>query len=123
VLFEDIFDDKGQDGIDNKKAFERLPTVCQYFVTSQQRLLCNKIKNNVVSKYGQEGLKDLVKSSGFRAHSTNTRVGGVVDSLHLWGCAADFLKIGIFKDKPIPVCCNLQIIDSGDCWHIQFRRG
>lgn len=123
MKLEDIYDNIGKDGEENKKAFEKLPTVCQYFVTSQQRLLCNKIKNNVVRNYGEEGLKSLVKSSGFRAHSTNSHHNGVVDSLHLWGCAADFLKKGIFENNPIPVCCNLQCIDSGKCWHVQFKRG
>lgn len=123
MKFDDIYDNEGLDGQDNQKAFQRLPTVCQYFVTSQQRLLCNKVKNNVVKLYGEEGLKSLVKSSGFRAYSTNNRHHGVVDSLHLWGCAADFLKVGIFQNISIPVCCNLQCIDSGKCWHIQFKRG
>lgn len=64
-----------------------------------------------------------LKLPGFRSASTNSRVGGVSDSLHLFGCAVDFAKKGIFKDVPIPVCCELQCIDSGDCWHIQLKRG
>lgn len=119
----DIYDNVGLDGSDNKEAFERLPTVIKYFVDSQQKLLCTKVKNKVLSEYGEKGLNDLVKTSGFRSHRTNSRHGGVVDSLHLYGCAADFLKKGIFKFTPIPVCCNLEVIDSGDCWHVQFKRG
>ena len=70
-----------------------------------------------------EGVEHLVKTSGFRSHSVNARHNGVVDSLHLWGCAADFRKSGLFQNQSIPVCCDLQCIDSGDCWHIQFKRG
>lgn len=119
----DLYDKEGQDGIDNLNAYNRLPTVLQYFISSEHKILIQKIVNNVRSKYGEEGVGDLVKSSGFRAYQTNVRHNGVSDSLHLVGLAADFLKVGIFKDKPIPVCCNLQCIDSGKCWHIQFRRG
>lgn len=123
MLIDEIYDKNGIDGIDNKAAFERLPVVLKYFVETQQRLLCNKVKNKVLSEYGEEGLNSLCKSSGFRSHRTNLRHGGVADSLHLFGCAADFLKVGIFKDTPIPVCCNLEVIDSGKCWHVQFKRG
>lgn len=123
MKIEDVFDGQGQDGQDNKAAFERLPKVLQYFVTSQQNLLTNKIRNAVEKHFGKSGLDDLIKTSGFRSFATNARHCGVVDSLHLWGCAADFAKVGVFKSGPIPVCCNLQIIDSGDCWHVQFKRG
>lgn len=123
MLIDEIYDKNGIDGMDNKKAFERLPVVLKYFIETQQRLLCSKVKNRVLNEYGQKGLDDLVKTSGFRSHRTNSRCGGVVDSLHLYGCAADFLKKGVFQCTPIPVCCNLEVIDSGDCWHVQFKRG
>lgn len=123
MLLDEIFDKEGQDGIDNSLAFSRLPTVLKYFIESEHKILMSKIKNNVKVKYGEEGLKSLVKSSGFRSQKTNARHNGVADSLHLVGLAADFLKVGIFADNPIPVCCNLQCIDSGKCWHVQFRRG
>lgn len=119
----DLYDKEGQDGIDNENAFNRLPTVFQYFVQSEHKILIQKVVNNVKQKFGEKGVASLVKSSGFRAYKTNCRHNGVVDSLHLVGLAADFLKVGLFKDKPIPVCCNLQCIDSGKCWHIQFKRG
>lgn len=122
MLIDDLYNKEGLDGESNEKAWNRLPKVLQYFISSEHKILMSKIKNNVRSKFGEEGLKSLVKSSGFRSHFTNSRNGGVSDSLHLFGLAADFLKIGIFKDNPIPVCCNLQCIDSGYCWHIQFKR-
>lgn len=120
---DELYDKGGQDGVDNERAFNRLPNVLKYFIQSEHKILIDKVKNNVRNKFGEEGLKSLVKSSGFRAYQTNNRHNGVPDSLHLVGLAADFLKVGIFKDKPIPVCCNLQCIDSGKCWHIQFKRG
>ena len=119
----DIYDTVGQDGKENQAAFEKMPKILQYFIQSQQKLLTDRVIKAVRSKYGESGFNDLVKTSGFRAHSVNTRYNGVVDSLHLWGCAADFSKNGIFKNNSIPVCCNLQVIDSGDCWHVQFKRG
>lgn len=119
----DIFDSVGLDGLDNKKAWDRLPNVLRYFISSTQKNLLDRIERKVKSVYGENGVKDLVKTSGFRSFPTNSRCGGVVDSLHLFGCAIDFRKQGIFKTKPIPVCCELECIDSGSCWHIQFKRG
>ena len=119
---EDIFDREGQDGKENKAAFEKMPRILQYFISSQQKLLVERVKKMVVRRYGETGLKDLVKTSGFRSVAVNTRHHGVPDSLHLWGCAADFSKRGIFANHPIPVCPELQVIDSGSCWHVQFRR-
>ena len=120
---EDVFDSEGQDGKENKVAFEKMPRILQYFISSQQKLLVERVKKMVVRRYGEAGLNDLVKTSGFRSISVNSRYNGVSDSLHLWGCAADFAKCGIFSSQPIPVCHELQVIDSGDCWHVQFKRG
>lgn len=122
MLNSDIFDNLGIDGVDNKKAWDRLPKVLQYFISSTQKNLFDRVSRKVNEVYGENGVKDLVKTSGFRSYSTNKRVGGVVDSLHLYGCAIDFLKIGIFKNKSIPVCCELECLDSGSCWHVQFKR-
>lgn len=118
----DIYDAEGQDGKDNKAAFEKMPRILQYFISSQQKLLVERVKKMVVRRYGETGLEDLRKTSGFRSVAVNTRHHGVSDSLHLWGCAADFAKHGRFAINPIPVCPELQVIDSGDCWHVQFRR-
>ena len=117
------FDTVGKDGIENKRAFDKLPVALRYFIHSTQSMIVDKVVRRVTEKYGEDGVKSLRKTSGFRAFSVNNRVGGVVDSLHLFGCAVDFAKDGIFKNKPIPVCCNLECIDSGVCWHIQLKRG
>lgn len=119
----DVFDDAGTDGKDNKDAFDKLPVVLKYFIDSSQRQIVDKVKKKVVEQYGENGLNDLVKTSGFRSIKTNNRIGGVADSLHLFGCAVDFAKKGIFKDKFVKLCCNLQLIDSGRCWHVQYKRG
>lgn len=123
MLLDDVYDSQGQDGLDNKKAFEALPKHVQYFFSSMQHALCDRVKKEVVRKYGESGLVDLVKTSGYRSYATNTRHRGVSDSLHLVACAADFRKCGLFADNPIPVPSCLQCIDSGDCWHIQYKRG
>ena len=117
-----IYDDYGQDGRDNKKAFDRLPKIVQYFISSQQKNLCVKVAARVRQLYGDSGLNDLVKTSGFRSNVVTARYGGVADSLHHFGCAADFRKTGIFADKPVPVCCDLECIDSGKVWHVQYKR-
>lgn len=122
MQLNDIYDSEGLDGVENKKAFEKLPVQLKYFITSTQNQIVTKVKNRVKEQYGEIGLQDLVKTSGFRAISTNTRCGGVADSLHLYGCAVDFAKKGIFKDKFVKLCCNLQLIDSGRCWHVQLKR-
>ena len=122
MKLDDLYDSEGKDGIENKAAFEKMPRILQYFISSQQKLLTERVKKMVVRRFGEAGLNDLVKTSGFRCISVNTRHGGVPDSLHLWGCASDFVKRGIFSNQPIPVCPELQVIDSGDCWHVQFRR-
>lgn len=120
---DEIFDSYGIDGIDNKKAWNRLPNILKYFISSTQKNLFDRVYKKVTEKYGKDGCTCLVKTSGFRSISTNNRNNGVVDSLHLFGCAIDFKKVGIFKNNPIPTCCELECIDSGDCWHVQFKRG
>ena len=119
----DIYDSAGKDGAENKAAYEKLPQILQYFISSQQKHLVDKVRRAVEKRFGAEGVEYLIKTSGFRAQSVNARYNGVADSLHLWGCAADFRKSGLFKSSTIPVCCDLECIDSGDCWHVQFKRG
>lgn len=123
MLITDIYDKVGKDGQENEAAYKKLPKVLQYFISSQQNLLISRIIAQVKRRYGDAGVESLIKTSGFRAHSVNARYGGVIDSLHLFGCAADFSKFGLFKVVHPPICDQLQVIDSGDCWHIQFKRG
>lgn len=106
----------------NSRVWDKLPTQFKYFVDSTQKQIVDRVKRKVVEKYGQDGLQDLVKTSGWRSVSANRDCGGVADSLHLYGCAVDFAKKGIFKDNPIPVCCDLVCISSNNCWHVAFKR-
>lgn len=119
----DNFDKSGLDGVDNQKAWDKLPNLLKYFINSTQKMIVDKVYKKVEKKYGKSGVESLVKTSGFRSYNTNKRVNGVVDSLHLYGCAVDFAKVGIFKNESIPVCCELECIDCGRCWHIQLKRG
>lgn len=122
TLYE-IYDSVGIDGESNKLAFDKLPVSLRYFIDCSQRQIVDRVKKKVVEVYGEDGLNDLRKTSGFRSIQTNNRCGGVADSLHLFGCAVDFAKIGRFKNEFIKVCCNLELIDSGKCWHVQLKRG
>lgn len=106
----------------NEVTFKRFPAVLRYFIQSQHNMIYQKVKTSVNKRFGEEGLKSLVKTSGFRSDLVNRTVGGVPSSLHLYGCAIDFKKVGIFKNQPIPVCESLEVIDSGKCWHIQIKR-
>lgn len=122
MKLEDLFDDKGLDGEDNSKAFARLPKVMKYFITTSQNSICNHVVRKVKEQYGQAGVNDLRKTSGFRSQATNYRNSGVADSLHLFGLACDFAKTGIFKDKFVEVSCPYECIDSGKCWHVAYKR-
>ena len=123
MKLDDIYDNNGIHGIWNKEAFDKLPVTLRYFISSTQNTIVAKVKKKVVEQYGESGLADLYKTSGFRSFKANRDCGGVADSLHLYGCAVDFAKKGIFKDKFVELCCNLELIDSGKCWHVQLRRG
>lgn len=116
---DDYFDSSNQLNVDG---WDKLPAVLKYFFGSQQNSIMDRVKREVRKRYGEDKLEDLVKTSGWRSVSGNSSVGGVADSLHLFGCAVDFAKKGFFANNPIPVCCDLQCIDSGKCWHVQFRR-
>ena len=106
MLMSEIYDNQGKHGVWNKEAYEKLPTMLRYFIDSTQKLITDKVYRKVKELYGETGVSDLCKTSGFRSIKTNCDCGGVPDSLHLFGCAIDFAKVGIFKDKTIYVCCN-----------------
>ena len=122
--WNNIYDAEGQDGKENKKAYEELPRIMQYFISSQQKQLSERIINGVRRKYGEAGVKALVKTSGFRSPSVTSRHHGVSNSLHHFGLAIDVRKCNPFlHDRPFEPCELVQVVDSGDVWHIQFKRG
>lgn len=57
------------------------------------RMLCEKILQPLRDAWGQP----IVVSSGYRCKALNRKVGGVWNSDHLYGCAADIKTVG---DRP-----------------------
>lgn len=117
MILGQAYDDQGKDGQDNQAAWERLPPVYQYFFTTQQKSIDERVRRAVFEKFGQAGLDDLRKVSGWRSHVVNKRVGGVADSAHLIAAAVDYAKFGIFRSQPIPVPSCLVCISSRG-WHV-----
>ena len=109
------YDCQGVDGSENKKAFESLPSCLRLAIKEAQNTI------NQAVRAANSGRK-IQSTSGFRAPTVNTRVGGVVNSLHLWGFARDFR---FFADEPEPfkVPDFLECIKSKGCWHAQYKRG
>jgi len=61
-------------------------------------------------------------TSGFRAASHNSLVGGVPDSLHIWGMARDFVPVdGDFAHPPIVCERKFRLLRSARCWHVELR--
>lgn len=59
-------------------------------------------------------------TSGFRCASENARVGGVPDSLHIWGMARDFVPVdGDFSREPSVCSRRYRVHRSPKCWHIE----
>jgi len=65
----------------HEKTFKRLPPALQEIIRDAQRTL----QLLVTTRY-----KNAIPTSGYRCPQVNTSVGGVVDSLHLFGFARDF---------------------------------
>lgn len=110
-LYE-IFDNNSE----NLAAYNALPVTAQYFVTTQQKLLCEKIDKKVLEIYGPEAIKSLNKIAGFYIADNSDNM------LHTFGMAADFAKTGLFAKVIIPTCCNLICIDKSTHWHVQFKK-
>jgi len=124
MKLSDVYDPEGQDGFSNRAAFETLPKPAQFFISSMQKQLTDRVERQCSKEFGIIGMGSLIKTSGFRSLDTNQRHRGAFNSLHLWGLAADFAKVGLFKDKFIKPCCgSIEVLNSGDCWHVQFKRG
>lgn len=70
----------------NKLVYERLPLFYQNMIKQWINLL-KKCVNSIF--FGCE----IRFTSGFRSPQVNTKCGGVVDSLHLYGLAVDFVAL------------------------------
>lgn len=107
------YDCKGKFKESHKKAFNKLPFIFKSFIKIAQ----TKIQKEVERLNPNRKIR---ATSGFRSISANRQIGGVVDSLHLFGLARDFAFDSI--DKPLKVPSDMEIIRSANCWHVQFSR-
>lgn len=120
---DDVFDKEGIDGKDNQESWDRLAKEWKYFYSSMQKILWEKICKANYAKYGEQGLKDLKKTSGFRSPKVTRRHLGKIDSDHHHAAAIDISKHGLYATNIPAACCNIMVIESKDCWHYQFKRG
>lgn len=113
----------------NCEAFKRLPAFFQQYITDKH---C-ELRNYVYSITKNTKYKPLF-TSGFRSYSVNKKIGGVSDSLHLFGLAIDFVLISnfgnslisatLYKDllQNINIDSKYQIIFENTHVHLQFNR-
>lgn len=113
----------------NCEAFKRLPSFYQQYITDKH---C-ELRNYVFSVFKNTKYKPLF-TSGFRSSAVNKKVGGVSDSLHLYGLAIDFVLMSnlgntlisatLYKDllKNIEIDNKYQIIFEKTHVHLQFNR-
>ena len=86
---EDVFDPDGGHG----HAWDRLPASIKVAVEVYQQMLQREIDKRNPGRFRP--------TSGFRSDSGNRSCGGVVDSLHLWGAARDFVPVdSSFRSPP-----------------------
>lgn len=72
--------------------------------------------------------KPMVITSGYRSVKVNNLVGGVSNSQHLYGQAADFVVNGMTPNQVVEFVKNSgiefdQLIDEGSWTHISFNKG
>lgn len=72
----------------NCEAWKRLPLDFQEYITSKHNYL-----RNIVFECLENSKYNPIFTSGFRSHAVNKSVGGVSDSLHLYGLAVDFILV------------------------------
>lgn len=113
----------------NCEAFKRLPSLFQQYITDKH---C-ELRNYVYSITKNTKYKPLF-TSGFRSPAVNKKVGGVSDSLHLYGLAIDFVLMSnlgntlisatLYKDlfKNTEIDNKYQIIFEKTHVHLQFNR-
>lgn len=107
------YDCKGKYANSHKKAFQKLPLIFKSFIKIAQ----TKIQKEVERLNPERKIRP---TSGFRSVTANYQIGGVIDSLHLFGLARDFAFDSI--DKPLKVPPDMECFKSKKCWHVQFSR-
>lgn len=81
----------------NCEAWKNLPSFFQDYITAKHE----NLRNYVYNLFRQVNLVPFF-TSGFRSVAVNKKVGGVSDSMHLYGLAVDFTlqdKFRRFVDK------------------------
>lgn len=99
----------------NQIGFKRLPAFFQLLVKQSQQKI-----QEAVEKYNPG--RKIRPTSGFRSVENNIKVGGVADSLHIFGLARDF-RFYSDESEPFKVPDSMICIKSTNCWHVQYKRG
>lgn len=107
-----IYDTEGQDGIDNKAAWQSLPSWLRLIVRQSQQKIMSMLAQNNTDRI-------FVKTSGFRSPRTTRRYGGQDHSLHHFGAAVDVRRHP--DDHPPAVAAGFICVTETDHYHIQFE--
>jgi hypothetical protein len=99
----------------NIVAFRALPSALQLLIKQTQSKIQQAVQIN------NPGRK-IVATSGFRSFAVNSKVGGVANSLHLWGFARDF-RLFADEQEPFIVPDSMICLKSKNCWHVAYKRG
>lgn len=98
----------------NVKAFSALPGCAKAFINNVQARIQEEVEKKNPGKF--------LPTSGFRSTATNSKYAGQPQSLHLVGCARDFVPIdGIFSNPPIADEHMFIVRRSPRAWHVEYR--
>lgn len=90
--------------------FDSLPQAVREVITAQQL----RIENAVLSKY-----PSARPTSGFRCACYNRILrNSLPDSLHIWGAARDYSRIGLPDNISVP---GFRVIKEGTCFHVEIE--
>ena len=107
-----IYDPVGQDGKDNKEAWNSLPSFMRLVVRqTQQKIIQMLLENNP----GRE----FRKTSGFRSPRVTARYGGKDHSHHHWGGAVDIARQ--LGDSAPFVALGFICVTEHNHYHIQYK--
>lgn len=110
MKLEDVYDPQGG----HEKCFARLSPVIQMAITQFQIAIQSEVDKKNPGKFRP--------TSGFRSPQQNAAVGGVVDSLHIWGMARDFVPFDGDFSVPPSVCSRRFLVRrSARCWHVEVK--
>ena len=113
MISTDIFDPEGG----HEHAWSRVPASVKIPIEVYQQCIQREVDKRNPGMFRP--------SSGWRSDSGNRRVGGVVDSRHLWGASRDFIPVDPSYRKPPIVCPSMfRVLRSPAtgpfrCWHVE----